>query len=109
MEIAGASSLCFVCVHMAAHREHVEARNNEYKLISSRAVFADTAGRLVARAAGDRWMVCSTEACIVIAALSSLIAGVASCVGVYEVSLYFDLLQPWDAPTLHLSFSLMEH
>lgn len=85
MEIAGASSLCFVCVHMAAHREHVEARNNEYKLISSRAVFADTAGRLVARAAGDRWMVCSTEACIVIAALSSLIAGVPSCVGVMVV------------------------
>eukprot|EP00903_Cladosiphon_okamuranus_P017359 g15992.t1 len=46
MEIAGASSLCFVCVHMAAHREQVEARNNEYKLISSRPVFADTAGRV---------------------------------------------------------------
>ena len=49
MEIAGASSLCFVCAHMAAHREQVEARNNEYKLISSRAVFADTAGRFVVR------------------------------------------------------------
>eukprot|EP00752_Nemacystus_decipiens_P012707 g11259.t1 len=53
MEIAGASSLCFVCVHMAAHREQVEARNNEYKLITSRAVFADTAGRLPPDASDD--------------------------------------------------------
>lgn len=45
MEVAGASSLCFVCVHMAAHREQVLARNAEYKVISSREVFADTSGR----------------------------------------------------------------
>ena len=47
MEVAGTSALCFVCVHMAAHRENVLARNAEYKLISSKAIFADTTGRRV--------------------------------------------------------------
>ncbi|CAN0220286.1 unnamed protein product, partial [Laminaria digitata] len=47
MEVAGTSSLCFVCVHMAAHRENVLARNAEYKLIASKAIFADTSGRRV--------------------------------------------------------------
>lgn len=45
LEVGGRSSLCFVCVHMAAHREQVLARNAEYKLISSKPVFADTDGR----------------------------------------------------------------
>lgn len=45
MEVGGSSSLCFVCVHMAAHRENVEARNAEYKVISTRPIFADTTGR----------------------------------------------------------------
>ena len=45
MDIAGTSSLCFVCAHMAAHRENVQARNAEYKLISSRPVFSNTSGR----------------------------------------------------------------
>lgn len=45
MEIAGTSSLCFVCAHMAAQRENIEARNAEYKLISTRPVFYDTSGR----------------------------------------------------------------
>ncbi|CAM9986606.1 unnamed protein product, partial [Ascophyllum nodosum] len=44
MDIAGTSSLCFVCAHMAAHRENVQARNAEYKLISSRPVFSNTSG-----------------------------------------------------------------
>ncbi|CAM9885525.1 unnamed protein product, partial [Hapterophycus canaliculatus] len=48
LEVGGRSSLCFVCVHMAAHREHVLARNAEYKAISSRPIFADTTGRLSA-------------------------------------------------------------
>ncbi|CAM9934305.1 unnamed protein product [Scytosiphon promiscuus] len=46
MEVGGRSSLCFVCVHMAAHRENVLARNAEYKVVSSRPIFADTTGRL---------------------------------------------------------------
>ncbi|CAM9748021.1 unnamed protein product [Hapterophycus canaliculatus] len=45
MEVGGGSSICFVCAHMTAGREHVLARNAEYKIISSRPVFADTAGR----------------------------------------------------------------
>ncbi|CAM9139890.1 unnamed protein product [Ectocarpus sp. 12 AP-2014] len=48
LEVGGRSSLCFVCVHMAAHREYVLARNAEYKLISSKPIFADTDGRLPA-------------------------------------------------------------
>ncbi|CBN80141.1 conserved unknown protein [Ectocarpus siliculosus] len=53
LEVGGRSSLCFVCVHMAAHREHVLARNAEYKLISSKPVFADTDGRLPVDEAED--------------------------------------------------------
>ncbi|CAM9474706.1 unnamed protein product [Ectocarpus fasciculatus] len=53
LEVGGRSSLCFVCVHMAAHREQVLARNAEYKLISSKPVFADTDGRLPVDVAED--------------------------------------------------------
>lgn len=45
MEVGGSSSVCFVCVHMAAHRENVLARNAEYRIISTKPVFADTTGR----------------------------------------------------------------
>ncbi|CAN0165266.1 unnamed protein product [Scytosiphon promiscuus] len=48
MEVGGSSSLCFVCAHMTSHREHVLARNAEYKIISSKPVFADVVGRLAA-------------------------------------------------------------
>ncbi|CAB1120216.1 unnamed protein product [Ectocarpus sp. CCAP 1310/34] len=53
LEVGGRSSLCFVCVHMAAHREQMLARNAEYKLISSKPVFADTDGRLLVDEAED--------------------------------------------------------
>ncbi|CAM9274896.1 unnamed protein product [Ectocarpus sp. 12 AP-2014] len=53
LEVGGRSSLCFVCVHMAAHREYLLARNAEYKLISSKPVFADTDGRLPVDEAED--------------------------------------------------------
>lgn len=33
------SSICFVCAHLAAHRENVVGRNNDYKSIIDRTVF----------------------------------------------------------------------
>lgn len=34
------SSICFVCSHLAAHRENVAARNSDYKNIFERSIFA---------------------------------------------------------------------
>lgn len=66
MEVAGTSSLCFVCVHMAAHRENVLARNAEYKLIASRPIFADTTGRRVSFLSrrGHGWCALVCVSCI---------------------------------------------
>lgn len=45
IEVGGSASLCFVCAHMASHRENLEIRNAEYKHIVSKPVFFDTTGR----------------------------------------------------------------
>lgn len=44
VDVGGSASLCFVCVHMASHRENLEVRNAEYKQIVSRPVFFEAAG-----------------------------------------------------------------
>lgn len=39
------SSICFVCAHLAAHRENVEGRNSDYKNIIERTVFQTESNR----------------------------------------------------------------
>ena len=38
------SSICFVCAHLAAHRENVEGRNNDYRTINDKTSFRYDAG-----------------------------------------------------------------
>ncbi|CAM9989412.1 unnamed protein product, partial [Phaeothamnion confervicola] len=39
LSLARGTAVCFVTAHMAAHRENVAARNEEYRIITTRAVF----------------------------------------------------------------------
>ncbi|CAM9878821.1 unnamed protein product [Chrysoparadoxa australica] len=43
MTLAKETSMCFVCSHLAAHREQVTARNEDYRLIVEKKVFLDPA------------------------------------------------------------------
>lgn len=42
--VGGDTSICIVCSHMAAHREAVAARNEEFRLVASRPLFTDRTG-----------------------------------------------------------------
>ncbi|GBG34153.1 Inositol polyphosphate 5-phosphatase, putative [Hondaea fermentalgiana] len=48
------TTFCFVCAHLAAHREAVEARNADYRNIMLKTTFKDDAQTLVHRSAEER-------------------------------------------------------
>mmetsp|Transcript_19923 Transcript_19923/g.39110 ORF Transcript_19923/g.39110 Transcript_19923/m.39110 type:complete len:883 (-) Transcript_19923:504-3152(-) len=48
------TTFCFVCAHLAAHREAVEARNTDYRNIMTKSLFKDDAQALVNRSAEER-------------------------------------------------------
>ncbi|CAM9520866.1 unnamed protein product, partial [Discosporangium mesarthrocarpum] len=45
VHVARSTTVCIVCAHMAAFRENVEARNEEYRTIMARPLFPDTMGK----------------------------------------------------------------
>mmetsp|Transcript_6080 Transcript_6080/g.9507 ORF Transcript_6080/g.9507 Transcript_6080/m.9507 type:complete len:834 (+) Transcript_6080:210-2711(+) len=48
------STFCFVCAHLAAHRDAVEARNSDYKSIMTKTAFRDDSQAMTKRNAEDR-------------------------------------------------------